>query len=122
MAVPSTVEPRHGKTEPHLDHFAVEDHRHGEHQRHPEPAPEHGGVVAVPAVVGVAPDHLPAAVALVRGRYAAALPVVLTRVCRATSHEPSLLDFAALPGRVYGAPDAGTILDICKPYSNIHTV
>ena len=44
-------------------------------------------------------DRLPAAVVLVRGCYTAALPVVLTRVCRATSHEPPLLDFAARPGK-----------------------
>ena len=55
-------------------------------------------MVAVPTVVGVIPDRLPAAVVLVRGCYTAALPVVLTRVCRATSHEPPLLDFAARPG------------------------
>ena len=64
-----------------------------------ESAPVQRGVVAVPTVVGVTPDRLPAAVALVRGRYAAALPVVLTRVCCATSQEPPPLDFAARPGR-----------------------
>jgi hypothetical protein len=89
----------HGEAEPHLDHFAVQDYRHGQHQRHLESAPVQRGVVAVPTVVGVTPDRLPAAVALVRGRYAAALPVVLTRVCCATSQEPPLLDFAAPPGR-----------------------
>ena len=44
------------------------------------------------------PGRLPAAVVLVRSCYTAALPVVLTRVCRATSHELPLLDFAARPG------------------------
>ena len=76
-------------------------------------------MVGVPAVVGVAHERLLAAVALVRGRYTAALPGVPTRVRRATSREPILLDFAA---RGDTPPGAGTILDIGKFRSNIHTV
>ena len=56
--------------EPHLDHVAEEDRRHRQDQRHPEPAPEHRGVVH---------ERLLTAVALVRVRYTAALPDVLTQ-------------------------------------------
>ena len=106
---PLAREPRHGKTGPRLDDVAVQDHRRGQDQRHPEPAPEHRGVVGVPAVVGGAHERLPATAVLVRGRYTAALPVVPTRVRRATSHEPPLLGFAAFPGRVAPRPLAQSL-------------